>query len=189
MLHGMVIIKIQANKEQRLLENYLVKSEGKEGKKYEDDARLMDIYSFSGYQVEIEVPTNPDGSSKPVILDETHWDEVDPVVLGEAGISIYEILAVWVMFLYILLAMLINPAMALSDHNRQVIAYDCRNPSGIQAYDTCERNHWCDLNPQIDSTNTDITLTNVLYVLLQKVPRVRIKIRTCKVTKTVVPLY
>jgi hypothetical protein len=35
----------------------------------------------------------------------------------------------------------------------------------------------------------DITMTNVLYVLLQKIPRVRIKIRTCKVTKTVVPVY
>jgi hypothetical protein len=71
MLNGMVIIKVQANKEQRLLENQLVKGEGREGKKYEDDARLMDIYSFPGYQVEIEVPTNPDGLLKPVILDET----------------------------------------------------------------------------------------------------------------------
>jgi hypothetical protein len=25
---------------------------------------------------------------------------------------------------------------ALSDHNSQVIAYDCGNPSSIQAYDT-----------------------------------------------------
>jgi hypothetical protein len=32
-------------------------------------------------------------------------------------------------------------------------------------------------------------MTNVSYVLLQKVPRVRIKIRTCKVTETVVPMY
>jgi hypothetical protein len=266
MLHGIVIIKIQANKEHRLLENHLVKREGREGKKYEDDARLMDIYSFPGYQVEIKVPTNPDGSSKPVILDKTLQGEVDPVVLGEAGVSVYEIpaekkklpaddwvdvedlgmdddthsenvgpvemttlaprqmvwlvsdvhrtspvpysevdtttarpgistvrtpraqstrrqgrsmvtpqgnvilearigtvpyMAVWVMFLYILLAMLINPAMALSDKDRQVIAYDCGNPSGIQAYDTSERNHWCDLNPLINSTNTDITLTRM----------------------------
>jgi hypothetical protein len=243
MLNGMVVIKIQDNKEQRLLENHLVMREGREGKregkKYEDDARLMDIYSFPGYQVEIEVPTNPDGSSKPVILDETLRGEVDPVVLGEAGVSVYKILAekkklpvddwvdvedlgmdddthpeevgpvemttpaprqkvwlasnvhrtspvpysevntttarpgistartpmthltrrqgrsmvtpqgnvipedrigtipymaVWVMFLCILLTMLINPAMALSDHDRQVIAYDCGNPSGIQAH-------------------------------------------------------
>jgi hypothetical protein len=91
MLHGMVIIKVQANKEQRLLENHLVKREGREGKKYKDDARLMDIYSFPGYQVEIEVPTNPDGSSKPVILDETLRDEVNPVILGKAGVSVYEI--------------------------------------------------------------------------------------------------
>jgi hypothetical protein len=41
----------------------------------------MDIYSFPGYQVEIEVPTNQDGLSK----------QVDPVVLGRAGISVYEI--------------------------------------------------------------------------------------------------
>jgi hypothetical protein len=41
----------------------------------------------------------------------------------------------------------------------------------------------------MDTTNTDITLTNVSYVLLQKVPRVRIKIRTCKIVQTVDPLY
>jgi hypothetical protein len=46
----------------------------------------MDIYSFPGYQVEIKVPTNPDGSSKQVILDEAIGDEVDPVILGEAGV-------------------------------------------------------------------------------------------------------
>jgi hypothetical protein len=91
-------------------------------------------------------------------------------------------MAVWVMFLYILLAMQLNSAMALSDHDRQVIAYDCGNPSGIQADDTG------DCNPLLDDTNTDITMTNVSYVLLQKVPRVRIKIRRCKVTKTVVPM-
>jgi hypothetical protein len=61
MLHRMVIIKVQANKEQRFLENHLVKRKRREGKKYKDDARLMDIYSFPGYPVEIEVPTNPDG--------------------------------------------------------------------------------------------------------------------------------
>jgi hypothetical protein len=95
MLHGMVIIKVQANKELRLLNNHLVKREGKEGSgkedEYQDDARLMDIYSFPGYQVEIEVPTNSDGSSKQVILDEATRGEVDPVVLGEAGVSVYEI--------------------------------------------------------------------------------------------------
>jgi hypothetical protein len=95
MLHGRVVIKLQANKEQRLLENHLVKREGREGKRegkeYQDDARLMDIYSFPGYQVEIEVPTNPDGSLKQVILNEAIRDEVDPVVLGEAGVSVYEI--------------------------------------------------------------------------------------------------
>jgi hypothetical protein len=110
-------------------------------------------------------------------------------VISEARIGTVPYMAVWVMFLYILLAIQLNSAMALSDHDRQVIAYDCGNPSGIQAYDTGERNHWCDLNPLIDDTNTDITMTNVSYVLLQKVPRVRIKIRTCKVTKTVVPMY
>jgi hypothetical protein len=89
MLHGMVIIKVQASKEQRLLENHLVKREGR--KEYKDDARLMDIYSFPGYQVEIEVPTNPDVLSKPVILDETLRDDVDPVILGKAGVSVYEI--------------------------------------------------------------------------------------------------
>jgi hypothetical protein len=95
MLHGMVIIKVQANKELRLLNNHLVKREGKEksGKEdeYQDDTHLMDIYSFPGYQVEIEVPTNPDGSLKQVILDEAIRGEVDPVVLGEVGVSVYEI--------------------------------------------------------------------------------------------------
>jgi hypothetical protein len=95
MLHGMVVIKLQANKKLRLLNNHLAKHEGKEGqregKKYPDDARLMDIYSLPGYQVEIEVPTNPDCLSKQVILNEAIRDEVDPVVLGKAGISVYEI--------------------------------------------------------------------------------------------------
>jgi hypothetical protein len=95
MLHGMVVIKLQANKEQRCLEDHLVKREGKEGqkerKKYQNNARLMDIYSFPGYQVEIKVPTNPDGSSKQAILDKAIWDEVDPMVLGEAGVSVYKI--------------------------------------------------------------------------------------------------
>jgi hypothetical protein len=90
MLHGMVINKVQANKELRLLNNHLVKREGKEGSGKEDeyqyDARLMDIYSFPGYQVKIEVPTNSDGSSKQVILDEAIRGEVDPVDLGE-GVS------------------------------------------------------------------------------------------------------
>jgi hypothetical protein len=103
-------------------------------------------------------------------------------VISEARIGTIPYMAVWVMFLCILLTMLTNLAMALSDHDRQVIAYDCRNPSGIQGYYTSERNHWCDLNPLIDRTI-------VSYVLLQKVPRVRINIRTCKVTKTVVTLY
>jgi hypothetical protein len=58
MLHGMVVIKIQANKEQRLLDNHLTKHRGSES--YMDNAHIMDIYSFPGYQVEIEVPTNPD---------------------------------------------------------------------------------------------------------------------------------
>jgi hypothetical protein len=91
------------------------------------------------------------------------------------------------MFLYVLLALQMNSALALSEHDRQVITYN--NPSRIQAYSTRERNHWCDLNPLLDNTNTDITMTNVSYVLLQKVPRVSIKIRTSKVTKTVVPMY
>jgi hypothetical protein len=92
MLHGMIIIKIQANKERRLLDNHLVKREGKEEieeeREYPDDAHLMDIYSFPGYQVEVEVETNLDGSSKPVILDAAIKDVVDPVVLGNAGVSV-----------------------------------------------------------------------------------------------------
>jgi hypothetical protein len=89
MLHGMVVIKLQANKEQKFLDNHLVKRKGR--KEYKDDSRLMDIYSFPGYQVEIEVPTNQDGSSKPEILDETLHGEVDPVILGKAGVSVHKI--------------------------------------------------------------------------------------------------
>jgi hypothetical protein len=98
MLHGMVVIKLQANREQKLLDKHLIKREGNKRKEearredeYPDDAYLMDIYSFPVYQVEIEVPTNPDGSSKQVILDAAIKGEVDPVVLGEAGVSVYEI--------------------------------------------------------------------------------------------------
>jgi hypothetical protein len=89
MLHGMVVIKIQANKEQRLLDNHLVKRKGSTD--YQDDSRLMDIYSFPGYQVEIKVPTNPDGSSRLVILDETLRGETYPVILEKNSVLVYEI--------------------------------------------------------------------------------------------------
>jgi hypothetical protein len=89
MLHGMVVIKIQANKEQRLLDNHLVK--GKGSKRHKDNAHLMDIFFFPGYQVEIEVPTNRDGSSRQVILDKDLRGEMDPVILGESRVSVYEI--------------------------------------------------------------------------------------------------
>jgi predicted permease len=80
-------------------------------------------------------------------------------------------MVVWMLLLYILLALQMNMALALSDHDKQVIAYDCGNPSGIQAYDIGEQNHWCDLNPLLGNTNMDITITNVSYVLLQKARR------------------
>jgi hypothetical protein len=92
MLHGMIVIKIQADK---IHHNHIKKREGKEEmeemREYPDDAHLMDIYSFPGYQVEVEVATNVNGSSKPVILDEAIKSVVDPVILGNAGISVYEI--------------------------------------------------------------------------------------------------
>jgi hypothetical protein len=56
-----------------------VKREGKEEARkeseYPDDAHHMDIYSFPGYQVEVEVATNPDGSSKPVIVQGTQGSQ------------------------------------------------------------------------------------------------------------------
>jgi hypothetical protein len=67
------------------------KEEMEEMREYPDDAPLMDIYSFPEYQVEVEVATNVDGPSKPVILDEAIKDVVDPVILGNAGVSVYEI--------------------------------------------------------------------------------------------------
>jgi hypothetical protein len=82
-------------------------------------------------------------------------------VISEARLGTIPYMAAWVMFLYVLLALQLNSALALSDHDREVISYDCGNPSGIQAYDTGEQNHWCDLNPLLDDTNTDITMTNV----------------------------
>jgi hypothetical protein len=88
------------------------------------------------------------------------------------------------LLLYTILAFQVNGAWALWDHDKQVISYDCGNPSGIQAYNTGEQNYWCDLNPLLDVTNTDVTITNVSYVLLQKMPRVRIRIKTCRV-----PIY
>jgi hypothetical protein len=228
------------------------KGRKREGKKYQDDARLMDMYSFPGYQVEIKVPTNPDGSSKQVILHKAIRDEVDPVVLGEAGVSVYKIpkekkkllvddwvdvedlgmdddthpddvgsvematpapkqkvwlasdvhrmspvqyseedtttdipdistaktpraqsarrqgrsmvtpegdvisearigtipyMAVWVMFFCILLTMMMNPAMALSDHDRQLIAYNCGKPTEMRAYDTGEHTNGVTITP------------------------------------------
>ncbi len=51
----------------------------------------MDVYSFPGYQVEVEVETNADGSSNPVILDKALKDVMDPVLLGRAGVSVFEI--------------------------------------------------------------------------------------------------
>jgi hypothetical protein len=93
MIHGMIVIKIQADK--KTLNNNIQKREGQEEmeemSEYPDDAHLMDIYSFPGYQVEVEVATNVDGSSKPVILDAAIKDVVDPVILGDAGVSVYEI--------------------------------------------------------------------------------------------------
>jgi hypothetical protein len=47
MLHGMVVIKIQANKEQRLLDNHFVKRKGSES--YKDDAHLMDTVHTTLY--------------------------------------------------------------------------------------------------------------------------------------------
>jgi hypothetical protein len=35
-----------------------------------------------------------------------------------------------------------HPAMALGDHDKQVVAYDCGKPTDMQAYDIGERNHW-----------------------------------------------
>jgi hypothetical protein len=51
----------------------------------------MDICSFPGHQVKIEVPTNPDGSSRQVILDKDLRGETDHVILGESGVSFNEI--------------------------------------------------------------------------------------------------
>jgi hypothetical protein len=101
--------------------------------------------------------------------------------ISEARLGRIPYMVVWMLLLYTILALQVNWALALADHDKQVISYDCGNPSGIQAYDTGEQNHWRDLNPLID-TNRDVTITRVSYVLLQKVPRVQIKIRTCKVT-------
>jgi hypothetical protein len=51
-------------------------------------------------------------------------------------------MVVWMLLLYTILAFQVNGALALSDHDKQVISYHCGNPSRIQAYDTGEPNHW-----------------------------------------------
>jgi hypothetical protein len=63
MLHGMVVIKLQANREQKLLDNHLVEREGNKRKEearreneYPDDAHLMDIYSFPGIRWRLRSP-------------------------------------------------------------------------------------------------------------------------------------
>jgi hypothetical protein len=68
-------------------------------------------------------------------------------VISEARLGTIPYMAAWMMFLYVLLALQMNLALALSDHDRQVFAYNYGNASGIQAYDTVERNHCCDLKP------------------------------------------
>jgi hypothetical protein len=97
MLHGMVVIKIQADKIVKTNHVHKREDEGEEmmeiykRERAQDDALLMDVYSFPGYQVEVEVETNADGSSNPVILDEALKGVMDPVLLGRAGVSVYEI--------------------------------------------------------------------------------------------------
>jgi hypothetical protein len=85
----------------------------------------------------------------------------DGTVILEAKLGTIPYMVVWMLLLYTILAFQVNWALALSDHDKQVISYDCGNPSRIQAYDTGEKNHWCDLNPLIDHTNTDVTITYV----------------------------
>jgi hypothetical protein len=62
-----------------------------EMREYPDDAHFMDIYSFPEYQVEVEVVMIVDGPSKPVTLDEAIKDVVDPVILRNTGVPVYEI--------------------------------------------------------------------------------------------------
>jgi hypothetical protein len=50
-------------------------------------------------------------------------------------------MVVWMLLLYTILAFKVNGALALADHDKQVISYDCGNSSGIQAYDRGEQNH------------------------------------------------
>jgi hypothetical protein len=88
----------------------------------------------------------------------------DGTVISEARLGTIPYMVVWMLLLYTILAFQVNGTLALSDHDKQVISYDCGNPSGIQAYDAGEQNHWCDLNPFLGDTNTDITITNVSYV-------------------------
>jgi hypothetical protein len=143
--------------------------------------------------VEVDTPTErPDiSTAKPPKTRPTRRQGrsflAEGELISEAKMGTVPYMTMLVMFLCVLLSMMCHPTMALGGHNKQVIAYDCGKPTDLQAYDIGEPNYWCDLSPLMDITNTDITLTNVSYVLLQKVPRVRIKIRTCKIVQTVVP--
>jgi hypothetical protein len=67
-------------------------------------------------------------------------------LIAEANLGTIPYMAMLVLFLCVLLSTMCHPAMALLDHDRQVVAYDCGKPTDMQAYDIGERNHWCDLN-------------------------------------------
>jgi hypothetical protein len=65
----------------------------------------------------------------------------DGSTISDARIGMIPYLVVWAILLYVVLAFQVGGTCALSDNDRQVIAYHCGNPSRIQAYDTGEQNH------------------------------------------------
>jgi hypothetical protein len=91
-----VILKISKSFQNDLKSDFVkssIKSLNTLNESYKDDAPLMDIYSFPGYQVEIEVPTNTDGSSRQGILDKDLRGKTDSAILEERGVSVYKFLA------------------------------------------------------------------------------------------------
>jgi hypothetical protein len=56
-------------------------------------------------------------------------------IISEANLGTIPYMTIWVMFLCVLLSMMCHPTMALQDHDKQVIAYDCGKLTDLQAYD------------------------------------------------------
>jgi hypothetical protein len=100
---------------------------------------------------DIEVDTNTDrpdvSTAKPQKARSTRRQgrsflSPEGELISEARMGTIPYMTVWVMFFCVLLSRMFHPTMALGDHDKQVIAYNCGKPTDLRAYDIGERNHW-----------------------------------------------